>query len=201
MTWFLLIALLAVPPAGDPKEVYAATLKRVLADDPSVDYREFRIAGALASGPDEGKRQTFDRAAFRQKQQVGDNQGALEVATKALERNYASVVNHLDAMYAYQNLNDAEASAKHEKVLNAMLESIRNSGDGKGPDTAWFVVNTQEEYVFIARVLKLKAKAQALVEKEGHWFDRIEVVDPATGQSQFVFFNTDIDMHAYKPAP
>jgi len=194
--WLLLITLLA---DTDPKQVYSAMLERVLASDPTVDYREFRIAGTLASGPDDGKRQMADRAAFRQKQQAGDNQGALEVATKALERNYASVVNHLDAMFAYQNLNNAEAAAKHEKVLDAMLDSIRKSGDGKGPDTAWFIVNTQEEYVFIARVLKLKAKGQGLVEKDGHFFDRIEIIDPATGQTQFVWFNTDMDMGTYKP--
>ncbi len=187
------------PPGASPKQEYEGLLKRVLAGDTSVDYQEFRIAGALASGRDEGKRQTIDRAAFRQKQQAGDNQGALDIATQALDRNYASVVNHLDAMFAYANLNNAEEAAKHEKTLDALLESIGKSGDGKGPDTAWFVVNTQEEYVFIARVLKLKAKAQAMVQKGRHYFDRIEVFDPATGQSGAVWFNTDIDMGAYKP--
>ena len=103
-------------------------------------------------------------------------------------------------MYAYQNLNNPEAAGRHEKILNAMLDSIRASGDGKGPETAWFVVNTQEEYIFIARVLKLKAKGQGLFEKDGHYFDRLEVVDPATGQTQFVWFNTDMDMGTYKPA-
>jgi hypothetical protein len=67
------------------------------------------------------------------------------------------------------------------------------------PDTAWFVVNTQEEYVFIARALNLKAKSRGLVQKDGHYFDLIEVVDPAAGQSQSVWFNTDIDMGTYKP--
>ena len=96
MTLFLLIALLSVPQADTPQETYNAILKRVMADDATVDYREFRIAGTLAHNSDEGKRQTMDRAAFRQKQQTGDNQGALEVATKALERNYAGLVNHLE---------------------------------------------------------------------------------------------------------
>jgi hypothetical protein len=53
-------------------------LKRVLADDATVDYQQFRIAGALAAGPDECKRQNLDRAAFRQKQQAGDNGARLK---------------------------------------------------------------------------------------------------------------------------
>ena len=73
MTLILLIALLSVPQADTPQETYTAILKRVMADDATVDYREFRISGTLAHNPDEGKRQTMDRAAFRQKQQAGDN--------------------------------------------------------------------------------------------------------------------------------
>jgi hypothetical protein len=201
MTWFALIALLTATPADtSPKETYSAILKRVLADDPTIDYCEFRIAGTLANNPDEGKRQTFDRAAFRQKQQAGDNQGALEVATKALDRNYASLVNHLDAMFAYQNLNNAAAAAKHEKIVNALLESIRNSGDGKEPETASLVVSSQEVYIFIARALNLKAKTYTFIQQNQHYFDRIEVVDPPTGQSRYLWFNAAVELGAYRPA-
>jgi hypothetical protein len=69
----------------------------------------------------------------------------------------------------------------------------------KSPETAWFVVTTTEEYIFVARALELKAKSHAYVPKDGHGYDRLEVVDPKTNQAQSVWFNTDVDMGMYKP--
>jgi Domain of unknown function (DUF4919) len=102
-------------------------------------------------------------------------------------------------MFACQELHKTEEAATHEKMLNAMIDSIQRSGDGKGPPTAWFVVAIQEEYIFLSRALNLKAKAQSLVTGDGHTYDRLEVVDPKTNESQFVWFNTDVDMGPYKP--
>ena len=101
-------------------------------------------------------------------------------------------------MIACQALQKTDDAATHEELLSAMLESIRASGDGKSPETAWFVVTTNEEYVFVSRILGFKVKSQGAVPQGEHFYDRVEVLDPATGRTHPVWFNTDVDMGAYK---
>jgi len=68
----------------------------------TVDFRAFRVAGALKSGPHASMLEAKERAAFRSIAASGDWMGALELAKRALDRNYASLVAHSDAMAAYQ---------------------------------------------------------------------------------------------------
>src|SRR5580658_2463320 len=122
---------------------YAEILARVQQGDTSVDFRALRLAGALKSGPQASKLETDERAAFRNIAASGDWAGALDLAKRALERNYASPIAQYDAMAAYQALGKTDEAAAHEKILNALLESIRQSGDGRNPETAYFVVTVQ----------------------------------------------------------
>lgn len=190
----------AQPSATPGKDEYAALLKRVQEGDTTVDMRAFRIAGVLSLGAHGGMREAGERHAFRKLADSRDYQGALDSANAALARNYASIVNHFDAMVACQALQKTGEAAIHQKLLNALLDSIQNSGDGKSPETAWFVVTTNEEYLFLGRVLGVKVKSQGLVPKDGHFYDRMEVINPKTDKSQSVWFNTDMDMGAYKPS-
>jgi len=183
-----------------PKDEYAALLARVQQGDMTVDFRAFRIAGALASGPHPSAMEVGARAAFNKLFASGDYAGALDSANQSLNRNYASPFGHFNAMVACEKLNKTEEAALHEKLLNALLASIGRSGDGKGAETAWFVVNSQEEYIFLRRIVGVVPKSQSLVMRSGHAYDRLEVVDPKTNDSQSVWFNTDLDMGLYTPA-
>jgi len=42
---------------------------------------------------------------------------------------------------------------RHERVLNALVDSIQRSGDGAAPETAWHVVSIPEEHLFLSRAL------------------------------------------------
>lgn len=172
---------------------YVETLGRVQHGDMSVDFRAFRVAGALKSGPHASKLETEERAAFRNIMASGDWTGALDSAKRALERNYASPIAQYDAMAAYQAMGRADEAAAHEKILNALLDSIRQSGDGKSPETAYFVVTVQEEYIFLNRVLNVRAKSQDWVRKDGHFYDRLAVPDSTTNQVGYLWFNADFD--------
>ena len=172
---------------------YAETLGRVQHGDMSVDFRAFRVAGALKSGPHASMLEAKERAAFRSIAASGDWMGALELAKRALDRNYASLVAHSDAMAAYQAMGKADEAGAHEKILNALLDSIHQSGDGKSPETAYFVVTVQEEYIFLNRVLNVRAKSQDWVRKDGHFYDRLAVPDSTTNQVGYLWFNADFD--------
>jgi hypothetical protein len=195
----ILSAILSSVASAQSKEDYAALLKRVQQGDMTVDFPAFRIAGVLASGGHGSMHESADRMAFRKLAEARDYQGALESANQALARNYASIVNHFDAMIACQGLQKTDEAATHEELLNALLDSIQKSGDGQSPETAWFVVTTTEEYIFVSRVLGFKAKSQTFFPKDGHFYDRLEVVDTKTNEGHSVWFNTDVDMGAYKP--
>jgi hypothetical protein len=182
-----------------PKDEYAALLARVQQGDMTVDFRAFRIAGALMVGPHPSAVEASARAAFNRLLTAGDYAAALDSANQSLNQNYASLVSHFNAMVACRRLNKTSEVVLHGRLTNALLDSIGQSGDGKSPETAWFVVSGQEEYLFLQVVVGLRAKSQALMRHDGHFYDRLEVVDPKTNESRYVWFNTDLDMGLYKP--
>jgi sugar lactone lactonase YvrE len=187
-----------IPSAEQQKaeHEFAVMVGRVKQGDMTMDFRAFRVAGALKSGPQASMLETGERAAFRNLMASGDRTGALDLARRALDRNYASPIAHFDAMTAYQSLDKNDEAAAHEKVLSALLHSIRQSGDGKSPDTAYFVVTVQEEYLFLNRVLHVRATSQDWVRKDGHFYDRISVPDLTTDHIQYLWFNADFDAHS-----
>ena len=184
--------------AQEPGSEYTALLKRVQRGDPDVDYRAFRIAGARALGSNASMIEAQERAKFKQLLASGDTAGALASAETFADRDAANAVAQFDAMLACQALQKPEEAAIHEKILNALMDSIQRSGDGKSQETAWFVVTTQEEYILIRRVLGLSPKSQSLVHGNGHVYDRLEAIDPKTNQKQYLWFNVDFDMGQYK---
>jgi TonB family protein len=180
-----------------PNDQYAGMLARVLQGGTTVDLRAFRIAGALRSRPNASHAEQAEHATFSNLLTNGDFQGALESANRALDRNYASLIGHSDAMIACQALQKTEEAAMHERLLNALIGSIQKSGDGMGPQSAWFVVTVPEEYLFLSRVLRVTRRSQSLVHQDGHAYDRLEVIDPRTNQTRYLWFNTDVDMGLY----
>jgi hypothetical protein len=172
---------------------YSQMLARVQKGDMTVDFRAFRVAGSRKSGPHASAQETGERLAFKNAAASGDWTAALDSAKRALDRDYASPIAHFDALSAYRSLDKPDEAAFHEKILDALLDSIRQSGDGKGPETAYFVVSVQEEYIFLSRVLHLRSVSQAMAQKDGHTYDRLTVSDPSTGQTQDIWFNADYD--------
>jgi hypothetical protein len=73
----------------------------------------------------------------------------------------------------------------------ALMDSIMNSGDGRGFATAYVVVTVAEEYS-VLRLLGLKAVGQSLGANEGSSFDIITVNDQETGAEAKVYFNIDL---------
>jgi TonB family protein len=110
--------------------------------------------------------------------------------------DYASTIAHFDAMMACRALNQPDEAAKHEKLLNALLDSMAKDGDGKTPDTSYFAATTQEEYIFMALRLNLKPKGQqSLIVQKGHFYDLLKVIDPKTNTTQDLWFNVDVQMN------
>jgi len=175
---------------------YAELLQRVQQGDMSVDFSAFRIAGAIVAGSRISAVEVADRAALKKFMAESNPQAALDSSNRTLGLDYASTIAHFDAMMACRALNQPNEAAKHEKLLNALLDSIAKAGDGKTPETSYLAATTQEEYIFMALRLNLNPKGQqSLIIQKGHYYDLLKVIDPSTNTTQDLWFNADVQIN------
>ncbi len=161
----------------------------------TVDFRAFRIDGALAAGPHISAIEAVDRIAFKKFMADSNPQSALKSANHTLDLDYASAVAHYDAIMAYRALNQPDEATKHESLLNALLDSMAKVGDGKTLETSYLAATTQEEYIFMELRLNVKPTGQSLIIKNGYFYDLLKVVDPKTNAAQDLWFNADVQMN------
>jgi hypothetical protein len=119
---------------------------------------------------------------------INDYHNALIYADSILENNYVDMDAQFVCSVSYDALKDANKSKYHSWVLNKLLYSILESGDGEKPETAYFVISGQEEY-FTLYALGLEAKQQSLVDYQGTGVDILTVVNPKTQDSIDIHFN------------
>jgi hypothetical protein len=173
------------------KQKYETYKTRVMAGDLSVDWRAFRLA-AMVGGSGE-----FDWHPVRNQvlkdADAGKEDSALAGANQIIAHNMANPEGHILAMLVLRKMGKDEAADKERALVDAIVKSILDSGDGKSAKTAWFTVDPSEEYFVINVVLGMQPKGQALVQQDGHAFDKMTVVDDK-GTEHELWFNTDTDM-------
>jgi hypothetical protein len=168
---------------------YDAYKTRVMAGDLSIDWRDFRLAGALGEVS-----QGFDSQPVHD--QVVDDlaagryEKALAEAQIVIDRNMANGEGHLLAMTVLQKMGRNEEAKKQEAILDTIGNSIMESGDGASAKTAWFTVAPSETVFFMTEALGAKIEGQELVHVNGHAYDKLAVLD-RQGKKQVVWFNTD----------
>jgi Domain of unknown function (DUF4919) len=183
----------------EAKAIYDADTLKVRAGDLQFDWKEYRLAAETA-----GAEGSFDwhpvRNRCMQQLQNGDFDAALKSAEEIKNHNMAWAEGHLLAMMVFQKMGrQQDASFEHDAVA-AYLKSITASGDGSSSDTAYFVVNVDEEYFFLNIVMGVGLpESQSLVEKNGHSFDRLKVKD-RDGKELELWFNVDTSMNSMRDA-
>ena len=182
----------ASPATTQPqtKSTYEALLEKLKKNDQSVDFKELRLAYTDASayspyGGDPALRKTMFKALEAKEYDKG-----LTNATSILDSNYLDIMGHFGSFAAHRELGHADKAAYHQFVFEGLLNSIRNSGDGKTPETAFIVISTDEEYALFS-YLGLRPQGQALIKEKDHSYDRMTALDPKTNQSVVYFFNID----------
>jgi len=183
----------APAPAASPspaKPTYEALLERVKKNDQSVDFQELRLAytDTKAYGPYGGD--AASRKNMFASLKANEYDQALESATTILSSNYLDIMAHFGSFVAHRALGHAELSAYHRFVFEGLLNSIKNSGDGKTMATAFVVISTDEEYALF-NYLGLRPTDQALIKDKGHSYDKMTALDPKTNQSVVYYFNID----------
>jgi len=171
------------------KKKYEAYKAKVMAGDITIDWRDFRLTdtlGEVSQGFDSQPvhNQVVDDLA------AGRNEKALAEAQTVIDRNMANFEGHLLAMTVLQKMGRNEEAKKHEAILNAIGDSIMESGDGSSAATAWFTVTPSETILFMTEALGAEIEDHDLVRVNGHAYDKLTVRD-RQGKRRVVWFNTD----------
>jgi hypothetical protein len=185
----------SVAQLDDPavaKQKYDTYKARVTGGDLSMDWRAFRLA-AITAGVDGGFDWRAARARVLSDLDAGKNEQALAGANRIVDHNIASPEGHLLAMMALGKMGRTDEAKRERAIVDAIVKSILDSGDGRSAKTAWFTVDPAEEYFLMGAVLGMRPKGQALVREGGHAFDKMTVLDQE-GAEHELWFNTDTDV-------
>jgi hypothetical protein len=189
-----LVCLLVLPlvsGAKNPSE-YAKLLADLKAGNTNIDYARLRMSYVDSPERKKAKDTTAEEKAMSQALQSKDFAGALKDAGSVLDQQYVNMDAHFVAFVAERELGDAAKADFHRTVFRGLIDSIRNSGDGKSPEKAWVVISVHEEYV-VLRALGLRPSGQSLVGQNGHMYDVMKAKDE-DGNEETFYFNTDIPM-------
>jgi hypothetical protein len=178
---------------SSPDEVYAGLLGKLKAGDPLVDYQQLRISWADSKAREEAKDTSAEAKAMFAELRAEHYEKALASAMTVIGQEYINADAHFVAYAALKELHRDLESQFQLTVFHGLVKSILDSGDGKKMETAWLVVDTDEEYL-VLRVLGLKVGSQSLRGKDGHSYDELDVHDPKSGNDLKLFFNIDISM-------
>lgn len=113
------------------------------------------------------------------------------LALQHLQKEAVSLAANYAAMVCYEALGNKDVSNHYRFILNGLIDSIVDSGDGKSTDTAFTTISGEELYSFI-RLSGLAVESQSLVRKDGRVFDLMEVVDPETDKKVSLYFDVTI---------
>lgn len=185
--FFLLSIRGALAGEAEAESRYEKLLARVKALDRTVDFQELRLAFTETPdyNPYGGDREAHDALyrAFDEK----EYQEAVKLAEAVLAKKYVDLDAQFVCYVAHRRLGNKNKAAFHKLVLDGLVGSILDSGDGTSPATACVVIEIREEY-FILEVLGCRLKTQALTRHEGQMIDRMDVVDKE-GQDRTLYFN------------
>jgi len=196
LAFVTLVALLggglgALPAAAQaPASRYEELLVQAKADPTSVDFTRLRQAYVDSAQYDPyGVEEATARGAMVKAFSERDCDGALKHAQTILDKNYLHIDAHFAAAMCYQRSQQVKEEQQHRAMALGLLNSVKGSGDGKTPETAYVVIAISEEYSLLS-VLRLKKVRQALANTPGHKVDAM-IVQDRSGAEFTVFFNVD----------
>lgn len=193
-TLLLLVALhgLAFGQNGPKETGYEALVNKLKSGDRSVNFRALRLAYADSPASTTGPDTDPDKKAMSQALNKNDFAAAIRHADVVLASNYVDMDAHFAEYIACRELKEVDKAEFHKFVLQGLLKSITDSGDGKTPETAYQVIDVHEEYVLLHFMRVALPESQSYLHKNGHAYDEIKFKDPATGKEAVLYFNVDI---------
>lgn len=186
---------IVVPPFQDTFSDY---IKKLEAGETNIDYQDFRfsflkseqftIAQSKLKEFDSLKRQMYVQM------NAANHQEVIQITKKLLSIDYTNMKAHKILRQTYKIIGDTVNAAKYKTIQFGLMNSILQKGDGRSCETAWPVIQVEEEY-FILEMVGAKLREQTLVE-DGGICDKMEF--KAEGKNKTYFFEVSKVFEGYK---
>ncbi len=173
-----------------PTSEYQVLRQRLIAGDLSVNLTALRFAYVRTPEHKPYEAEVIAADAVSAVNE-GNLKKALTLATRILENDYTNGGAHVVAAICHREFENFRQADFHRAVWIGLFDSICQSGDGKSPNTALKVINTEEEYFFID-VSDLALRGQRLIYHNGNYFDVLEALDPESDIKIEVYFDISL---------
>ncbi len=170
---------------------YEALLAAAKANPAEADFHSLRMAYTRTDHYQPYVQDSENVLALRDTLRAGDFEAALEAAHRLLATNYLDIEAHMAADYVYTALSEGEQASFHRAFARGLIQAILATGNGRGPDTAFIVISTAEEYT-VLRVLGYAPAGQQLIERAGHHYDVLSARRPGSDETVQFTFNIDL---------
>ena len=120
-----------------------------------------------------------------------NNELAVELANQILDENYLLPDPHFILLQAYEKLGDQQSADFHNYFLRGLITSISKLGNGRSPETAFIVIQFEEEY-FLLDILGIQSGQQSFQEINGIPYDIFEGIDENTNEKTTIYFDISI---------
>jgi tetratricopeptide (TPR) repeat protein len=114
---------------------------------------------------------------------------AAALGAKWLENNLSAISIYWLTAIAYLDAGNKLKAEEFFHKYEGFIASMLATGDGEGPESAFIVISTTEEYTLM-EYLGFKVSGQFLSEHKGHYFDILTGITPSGVEKQ-VYFNID----------
>ena len=203
----LAFGFLLLPAAAwaDPASDYGALVTAAQDGDPGVDYTVMRQAYAQTPDYDPFGKKTDGLMRDGQAAYIAkDCKTALGKFKMAIAFNFTLSDAHALSADCLEQTGDKKGEAREEAIAQGLFSSILISGDGKSPNTAFWVVTRHEEEEILA-VAGLDGKGQATLTTAHGPVDKFATTDAKTGKKGALYFNVSAlaasSAVSAKPAP
>jgi len=168
---------------------YDALLGQLKSGNTAIDFQALRYARAELPGynPYEALADPIKGDLIRA-MAANDLAGVSTLANQIVERDYTDIDAHAALAAVLERGGQREQAAFELAVANGLLGSIRVSGDGMTPETAYVVIGVAEEYSFLGSI-GVQVARQSLLQAGRGPVDALEVVNPVNGERQTVYFD------------
>ncbi|HMO82210.1 MAG TPA: DUF4919 domain-containing protein [Pyrinomonadaceae bacterium] len=169
------------------KQEYLALVEKLKKGVPDVNFGQLRRAFVewRISG---GKPEEHPKRAEMVKAFGSNNHAeAVKLAEEVLDMEFYNHNIHGAVSDSYKALNNTEKSEYYNDLFHKAQHGLFLSGDGRSPETAYYVLSIPEEYR-VMRELGLTVTVQSLLRVKGQAFDVLSGKD-AKGNEVSVYFN------------
>ncbi|MCE9521298.1 MAG: DUF4919 domain-containing protein [Alphaproteobacteria bacterium] len=185
---------LATACAGAAPGAYDDLVARAKAGEGAVDFTALRDAYALSPIYEPyGESSDGAKQAMREAFNARDCTKVLNASDSVLAAVFIDIEAHLLRARCFELGGDGARALFHRGVAKGLMDSIVASGNGRSTKTAFVVVTVREEYDVLA-ALRWRMVSQALIDDDGHAFDRMEVQSTTSEATATLFFQIDRPM-------